>query len=76
MIQINSDMNDSGIQLTEQMMQLISRDSLKSIKEKAIEYEKGDIVNASQQKRGKIIDNNQASTTKEEVFTIAAIYQP
>ncbi len=56
MIQINSDMNDSGIQLTEQMMKLISRDSLKSIKEKAIEYEKGDIVNASQQKRGKIID--------------------
>ena len=38
------------------MMKLISRDTLKSIKEKAIEYEKGDIVNASQQKRGKIID--------------------
>ena len=56
MIQINSDMNDSGIQLTEQMMKLISRDSLKSIKEQAIEYEKGDLVNPSQQKRGKIID--------------------
>ena len=56
MIQINSDMNDSGIQLTEQIMQLISKDSLKSIKEKALEYEKGDIINASQQKRGKIID--------------------
>ena len=56
MIQINSDLNDSGIQLTEQIMQLISKDSLKSIKEKALEYEKGDIINASQQKRGKIID--------------------
>ena len=56
MIQINSDMNDSGILLTEQIMQLISKDSLKSIKEKALEYEKGDIINASQQKRGKIID--------------------
>lgn len=56
MIQINSDMNDSGIQLTEQMMKLISRDSLKSIKEQALEYEKGDLVNPSQQKRGKIID--------------------
>ena len=56
MIQINSDMNDSGIQLTQQMMKLISKDSLKSIKEKALEYEKGDIINASQQKRGKIID--------------------
>ena len=56
MIQINSDMNDSGIQLTEQIMNLISKDSLKSIRNKALEYEKGDIINASQQKRGKIID--------------------
>ncbi|MBJ04522.1 MAG: hypothetical protein CMP65_01290 [Flavobacteriales bacterium] len=55
-IQMNSDMNDTGIQLTEQIMNLISKDSLKSIKNKALDYEKGDIINASQQKRGKIID--------------------
>jgi len=57
-IQMNSDMNDTGIQLTEQIMNLISKDSLKSIKNKALDYEKGDIINASQQKRGKIIDIN------------------
>ena len=55
-IQINSDMNEHGIELTERMLQLISKKSLNSIRDKALEYEKGDIVNASLQRGGKSID--------------------
>ena len=55
-IQINSDMNEHGIELTERMLQLISKKSLNSIRDKALEYEKGDIVNASLQRGGKAID--------------------
>ena len=55
-IQINSDMNDEGISLTEQMMKLIAKDSLKEIKNKALEFEKGTMINPSKQNRGKIID--------------------
>ena len=55
-IQINSDINDHGIELTERMLQLISKKSLSSIKDKALEFEKGDIINASQQRGGNAVD--------------------
>ena len=55
-IQINSDINDHGIELTERMLQLISKKSLSSIKDKALEFEKGDIINASQQRGGNTVD--------------------
>ena len=66
-IQINSDMNEHGIELTERMLKLISKDSLESIKQKALEYEKGDIVNASQQRGGKAIDLKEESIRQKDI---------
>ena len=66
-IQINSDMNEHGIELTERMLKLISKESLHSIKEKALEYEKGDIVNASQQRGGKSIDLKEESVRQKDL---------
>ena len=66
-IQINSDMSDEGIQLTEQMIKLIAKDSLKGIKEKALEFEKGDVINPSKQNRGKIIDLEKEQQRHKEI---------
>ena len=66
-IQINSDMSDEGIKLTEQMIKLIAKDSLKGIKEKALEFEKGDVINPSKQNRGKIIDLEKEEIRHKEI---------
>ena len=66
-IQINSDMSDEGIRLTEQMIRLIAKDSLKGIKEKALEFEKGDVINPSKQNRGKIIDLDKEEIRHKEI---------
>ena len=66
-IQINSDMSDEGIKLTEQMIKLIEKDSLKGIKEKALEFEKGDVINPSKQNRGKIVDLEKEQIRHKEI---------
>mgnify|MGYP001225921652 CR=1 FL=1 len=58
-VQINNDVNEMGIDLISQNMQLISKDSLKGIQENALEMEQMDIINVSKQNRGKIIDINE-----------------
>lgn len=57
-IQINSDMSEHGIELTQKMLKMIAKESLKSIKDKALQYEKDDMVNTSRQlkTKGEIID--------------------
>ena len=64
---MNSDMNDEGIRLTEQMIKLIAKDSLKEIKDKALEFEKGDVINPSKQNRGKIVDIEQEKIRHKEI---------
>ena len=66
-IQINSDMSDEGIKLTQQMIKLIEKDSLKGIKEKALEFEKGDVINPSKQNRGKIVDLEKEQIRHKEI---------
>jgi hypothetical protein len=66
-IQIHNDLNEKGLDLIEQNMKLISKDSLKSIKENAIEFEKGDILNVSKQNRGKIIDLDEENNRQKEI---------
>jgi len=66
-IQINSDMSDEGIKLTEQMIKLIAKDSLKGIKEKALEFEKGDVINPSKQNRGKAVDLEKEQIRHKEI---------
>ena len=66
-IQINSDMSDEGIKLTEQMIKLIEKDSLKGIKEKALEFEKGDVINPSKQNRGKIVNLEKEQIRHKEI---------
>ena len=48
-------------------MKLISKKSLEGIKENALEFEKGDIVNVSKQNRGKIIDLEQEEVRQKEI---------
>jgi len=66
-IQMNSDMNDEGIKLTEQMMQLIAKESLKEIKDQALEFEKGNVINPSKQNRGKVVDIEQEKIRHKEI---------
>ena len=40
---------------------------MKSLKENAIEFEKGDVVNVSKQNRGKIIDVEQEEIRQKEI---------
>ena len=74
-IQINSDMNEHGIELTERMLQLISKKSLDGIRNKALEYEKGDIVNASQQRGGKSIDLKEESVRQKDIKSKAVNHE-
>jgi hypothetical protein len=60
-------MNDEGIKLTEQMMQLIAKESLKEIKEQALEFEKGNVINPSKQNRGKVVDIEQEKIRHKEI---------
>ena len=66
-IQIHNDLNEKGLDLISQNMKLISKESLKSLKENAIEFEKGDVVNVSKQNRGKIIDVEQEEIRQKEI---------
>tara|TARA_B100000902_G_C27270497_1_gene895999 strand:- start:400 stop:1509 length:1110 start_codon:yes stop_codon:yes gene_type:complete len=66
-IQIHNDLNEKGLDLIAQNMKLISKDSLKSIKENALEFEKGDILNVSKQNRGKIIDLDEENNRQKEI---------
>ena len=66
-IQIHNDLNEKGLDLIAQNMQLISKDSLKVIRENALEFEKGDIINVSKQNRGKIIDLEQEESRQKEI---------
>jgi len=66
-IQIHNDLNEKGLDLISQNMKLISKESLKSLKENAIEFEKGDVVNVSKQNRGKIIDLEQEEIRQKEI---------
>ena len=66
-IQIHNDLNEKGLELIQQNMKLISKDSLKGLKENALEFEKGDVVNVSKQNRGKIIDLEQEEIRQKEI---------
>ena len=66
-IQIHNDLNEKGLELIAQNMKLISKKSLEGIKENALEFEKGDIVNVSKQNRGKIIDLEQEEVRQKEI---------
>ena len=66
-IQIHNDLNEKGLDLIAQNMKLISKKSLEGIKENALEFEKGDIVNVSKQNRGKIIDLEQEEVRQKEI---------
>ena len=66
-IQIHNDLNEKGLDLIAQNMKLISKKSLEGIKENALEFEKGDIVNVSKQNRGKIIDVEQEEVRQKEI---------
>ena len=66
-IQIHNDLNEKGLELIAQNMKLISKKSLEGIKENALEFEKGDIVNVSKQNRGKIIDVEQEEVRQKEI---------
>ena len=66
-IQIHNDLNEKGLDLIEQNMKLISKESLKGLKENALEFEKGDVVNVSKQNRGKIIDVKQEEIRQKEI---------
>jgi hypothetical protein len=66
-VQIHNDLNEKGLELISQNMKLISKESLKSLKENAIEFEKGDVVNVSKQNRGKIIDLEQEKIRQQEI---------
>ena len=57
------------------MLKLISKDSLNSIKEKPLEYEKGDIDNASQQRGGKAIDLNEEAIRHKDLKSKAENHQ-
>ena len=62
-------MNDAGIDLTEQILKMITKD----IKEKALEFEKGDVVNPSMQKRNNIIDIEKEKLRHQEIKSKAEI---
>jgi len=66
-IQIHNDLNEKGLDLIQQNMKLISKESLKGLKENALEFEKGDVVNVSKQNRGKIIDLEQEEIRQKEI---------
>ena len=66
-IQIHNDLNEKGLDLIEQNMKLISKESLKGLKENALEFEKGDVVNVSKQNRGKIIDLEKEEIRQKEI---------
>ena len=66
-VQINNDLSEKGLDLISQNMKLISKESLKSIQENALEFEKGDMVNVSKQNRGKIIDLEQETMRQEQI---------
>ena len=66
-IQIHNDLNEKGLDLIEQNMKLISKESLKGLKENALQFEKGDVVNVSKQNRGKIIDLEQEKMRQKEI---------
>lgn len=66
-VQINNDLNEKGIELIKQNIDLISKEGLKSVKENALEFEKGDIINTSKQNRGKIIDIEEETIRQKEI---------
>jgi len=66
-VQINNDLNEKGIELIKQNIDLISKESLKGVRENALEFEKGDMINTSKQNRGKIIDVEEETIRQKEI---------
>ena len=66
-VQINNDVNEMGLDLIAQNMQLISKESLKGIQDNALEMEQMDIINVSKQNRGKTIDAKEELRRQEHI---------